>query len=187
MALERTFRWLLLVLQRLYEGLSALHVTIGDKPPNDESAVADALENTVLDIMGRLHEIRKFALQAQKAVAHPTDLERARQVLALCQKHFHRIEQEFASDLVSYDKLKELVRLGNERRGWLPWASSIKQGIEQCRGPLEETSTSLAQCWQELAERLGTVNISMKAVNIGQQTTAKRPRADRRHIGVRDH
>ena len=71
--------------------------------------------------------------------------------------------------LASYDKLKELVRLGNERRTWLPWASSTRQGIEQCREPLEQTSKALSACWQELAERLGMMNISVQATSIGQQ------------------
>lgn len=178
MALEATFRQLSVALHKLDDALSALQVTVGDTPPNDETALADALENTVLDMMGTLHETRKFALQAQNAVAHPKDLENARHALTLCQERFHRIEQQFAADLVSYDKLKELARLGNERRGWLPWANSIRQGIEQSRQPLEETSTALASCWQELAERLGTVSISMKATNIGQQITVAKPKVE---------
>jgi|SRR5215467_2824931 len=178
MALEATFRQLSLSLHKLYDALSGLHLTVGDKPPNDETALADGLENTVLDMMGTLHEIRRSALQARKSVAHPSDLDAARHALVFCQESFHQIEQQFASDLVSYDKLKELARLANERRAWLPWANSIRQGIEQCRQPLEETSTALASCWQELAERLGSVNISMKATNVGQQVTVAKPKVE---------
>jgi hypothetical protein len=178
MALETTFRQLTVALHKVYDALSALQVTGGDTPRNDETALADALENTVLDMMGTLHETRKFALQAESAVVHPRDLENARHALTQCQGHFHRIEQQFAADLVSYEKLKELDRLGNERRAWLPWANSIRQGIEQCRQPLEETSTALASCWHELAERLGTVSISMKATNVGQQITVAEPEVE---------
>jgi hypothetical protein len=178
MALETTFRQLSLALHKVYDTLSALQVTVGDTPPNEETALADALENTVLDMMGMLHEIRKFALQAQNAVAHPTDLDNARHALTLCQERFHRMKQQFASDLVTHEKLKELARLGNERRRWLPWANSIRLGIEQCRLPLEETSTALASCWQELAERLGTVSISMKATNVGQQIMVAKPKVE---------
>lgn len=178
MALEATFRQLSVGLHKLHDALSALQVTVGDTPPNDETALADGLENKVLDMMGMLHEIRKIALEAQKAATHPTDLEGARHALTGCQERFHQIEQQFVSDLVSYERLRELARLGTERRAWLPWANSIRQGIEQCRQPLEETSSALAACWQELAERLGSVNISMKATNVGQQITVSKPKVE---------
>jgi hypothetical protein len=176
-ALEATFRDLSVCLHQLHDALNELQVTLGDKPIDDESAVADDIETKVLDAMGTLHEARKAALNARRAVGHPVDLDRARRALTLCQERFHRIEQQFASDLVSYEKLKELDRLGNERRAWLPWSNTVKQGIEQCRQPLEQTSAALAACWQELAERLGTMSISMQATNVGQQITVPRSRA----------
>ena len=178
MALEATFRQLVLALHKLDDALSALQVTAGDTPPNDEAAVADALENTVLDILGMLHEMRKFALQAQEAVAHPMDLESARHALTLCQERFRHIEQQYTSDLVSYENLSELARLGAQRRPWIAWTSAVRQSIEQCRAPMEEASTALAACWQELAEHLGTVNISMKTTNVGQQITLSEPKAE---------
>jgi hypothetical protein len=176
-ALEATFRGLSVSLHHLHDALNALQVTLGDKPPDDESALADSVETVVLDLLGTLHEARRAALNARKALGHPPDLDRARRALTLCQERFHRIEQQFASDLVSYEKMKELARLGAERRTWLPWSSTVKQGIEQCRQPLEQTSTALASCWQELAERLGTMNISVQATNVGQQITLSRSRA----------
>jgi hypothetical protein len=166
-ALEATFRGLSFCLHQVHDALNELQVTLGDKPPDDESALADALETTVLDMMGTLHEARSAGLNARKALGHPPDLDRARRALTLCQDRFHRLEKQFASDLVSFEKLKELARLGSMRRAWLPWANTVKQGIEQCRRPLEQTSKALAACWQELAERLGTVNVSVQT--IGQQ------------------
>jgi hypothetical protein len=177
-ALEATFRDLSVCLHQLHDALNELQVTLGDKPIDDESAVADDVETKVLDAMGTLHEARKAALNARRAVGHPVDLDQARRALTLCQERFHRIEQLFAADLVSYEKFKELDRLGNERRAWLPWSSTVKQGIEQCRQPLEQTSAALAACWQELAERLGTMSISMQATNVGQQISMPRSRAE---------
>lgn len=170
MSLEETFRELSASLHRLHDALHALHLTVGDQPPDDEAAVADALENAVLDILGALHETSRCALQARKAVAHPPNLDRARYALALCQKRFQGIEQQFASDLVSYRKLRELVRIGKARQHeWIPWANSTLKGIEQCREPMQQISRALAECWQELSERLGTMNISVTATNVGQQ------------------
>jgi hypothetical protein len=172
MALEATFRQLSVSLHKLHDALNALHVTVGDKPPDDEAALADGLENAVLDLMGTLHEARKSSMEARRAVGAPVDLDRARRALMVCQKCFHRMEQTFAAELVSYERLSELARLGRaRRREWLPWAGSTKAGIEQCREPLELTSKALAGCWEELAERLGTTNISMQATNVGQQIT----------------
>lgn len=182
MALEATFRQLTVSLHKLHDGLNALHVTMGDTPHNDVSALADGLENAVLDMMGTLHEARRSAVQARKAIGYPVDLERARRALTLCQERFHRVEQLFATELVSYEKLTELARLGSERRAWIPWTSTVKLGIEQCRQPIEQTSRALAACWGELAERLGMVNITMRATNVGQQISLSKSSAEDREI-----
>lgn len=178
MALEATFRKLSVSLHKLHDALSALQVTVGDTPPNDEVALADRLENTVLDMLGTLHEIRKVAQEAQKAVAHPADLDSARHDLTQCQERFHSMEQQFAANLVSYENLNQLAQLAKERRPWTPWTKAFSQGIEQCRGPFDEASRALSSCWQELAEHLGNVNISMKATNVGQQITLAKPKVE---------
>jgi len=178
MALEATFRQLAVALHKLYDAFEALQVTVGDTPPNDETALADGLENTVLDMMGTLHEIRKVALEAQKAVTHPVELDNARHALTQCQQRFHQLERQFTAELLSHDNLKEVTRVGRERRGWMPWSNSIRKGIEQCRQSLESTSAPFAECWQELAERLGAANISLKATNVGQQITVAKPKVE---------
>lgn len=178
MALEATFRQLAVALHKLHDAFEALQVTVGDTPPNDETALADALENTVLDMMGTLHEIRKVALEAQKAVTHPVELDNARHALTQCQQRFQQLEQQFTAELLSHDNLKEITRIGRERRGWMPWSNSIRKGIEQCRQSLEFTSAPFAECWQELAERLGAANISVKATNVGQQITLAKPKVE---------
>jgi len=178
MALEATFRQLAVALHKLHDAFEALQVTVGDTPPNDETALADGLENTVLDMMGTLHEIRKVALEAQKAVTHPVELDNARHALTQCQQRFHQLEQQFTAELLSHDNLKEITRVGRERRGWMPWSNSIRKGIEQCRQSLESTSAPFAECWQELAERLGAANISIKATNVGQQITVAKPKVE---------
>jgi hypothetical protein len=183
MALEATFRQLSVSLHKLHDALSALQVTVGDTPPNDEVALADGLENTVLDMMGTLHEIRKVALEAQKAVTHPADLDSARHDLTQCQERFHRMEQQFAADLVSYENLNQLAQLAKERRPWTPWTKAFSQGIEQCRGPFDEASRALSSCWQELAENRG-MSVSVRNTVIGQKIeTPKLGRS--REIGER--
>jgi hypothetical protein len=150
---------------------------VGDRPQKRGAALADDLENTVLDILGLAEDARTAARIAEKATAHPTDLDRARRALAKCQRNFHQIERQFSSELVSYEKLRDLTSLGNERGGeWQAWAGGMKDAIEQGREPLEEASKTLAACWQELVEHGGTTSISVRTQNLGQKIFARTPK-----------
>ena len=182
MALEATFLDLSVSLHQLLDAVNELLVGLGDTPRGEESALADGVEMKVLDRKGKLQEARKAAVLARKAVEPPVDMDQARRTLTACQQSFHHIEQLFASELVSYEKLTELAVFASERRAWLPWSSVVKQGIEQCRQPLEQSSRALASCWQELAERLGTTSISVHAKNVGQQITVPRSAAEELEI-----
>src|SRR5690242_13491536 len=109
MALETTFRGLSVALHRLHDALNDLYITTGDTPSNDVSVLADRLEETVLDMKETLYGARRSAVQARKAVNAPMDLDRARRALTRCQERFHRVEQLFASELFSYEKLSDLT------------------------------------------------------------------------------
>lgn len=170
MPIERTFRDLSTQLRRLHDTLLALRLTVvEDRPLNGDAALVDQLEDSILDQMGLLDEGLKAAQAALKAVGHPTDLGQARLALSNCQERFHGIEQQFSADLVSYEKLKDLVSLGGRGGEWPLWANSVKQGIEQCRQPLDGASKALAACWQEIAERVGMTSISVQTTYIGQK------------------
>ncbi len=176
MALEATFRDLLLGLHKLHDSVKALEVTAGDKPDDRSSALADGLGDEVLEMLGSVEECRKAATNARKAVNHPLDLDRARRALTVAQDNFQRMERQFASNLVSYENMRELARLAGQRPGeWRGWVTSIRHGIEECRPAMEYVSSALARCWQELAEHAGQTSISVRTTNIGQKiTTAKR-------------
>jgi len=169
-ALEATFRELTVRLHLLHDALNSLQVMLGDKPLTPGSALVDGVEGFLLDMMGVLHEARTAALNAQRGVAPPMDLDRARRALGTCQERILDIEKQFSNDLASYEKLWELVRLGNERGDeWLAWAGGMKQGIEECRQPLEDLSRTVARCWQEIAEHAGATSVSVRTTNIGQR------------------
>ncbi len=174
MALEAAFSGLVIWLQKIGDDLHVLHLTLGDRPVNKESALVDHLENSVLDLTGLLQEAIDSACEAQKAIGHPMDLDLARRALSVCQGSFRRIEEQYSIDLVSYEKLKDLATLANKRLGeWVPWARTMKQAIEHCCYPLRDASNALVNCWQELAEHLGSMSISVQATNIGQQIGAQ--------------
>ena len=67
-----------------------------------------------------------------------------------------------AADLVSYERLKDLASLGSKRG--IDWVlvNTVKQGIEQCRQPLDGADQALAVCWQEIAERVGMTSVSCR-------------------------
>jgi hypothetical protein len=172
--LEATFRELFAELRKLQDMLIAVRLTLGDKPVRGEAALVDYLEDSILDMLGFLEESLKAARSAQKAVGDAPNLNAARRALTVCQQRFHRVEQQYAAELVSYEKLKDLASLGSERRGeWLPWSNSVKDGIEQCRLPLDGASKALATCWQEIAERVGTTTVSVRSINTGQKIVSK--------------
>jgi hypothetical protein len=174
-ALESIFRDLADQLRKLHDMLLALRLTVvEDKPLKGEVALVDHLEDTILDLMGSLDESMKSAGAAQKAVGHPVDLDRARRALAGCQEQLHKIETQYVERLASYEKIKDLAAVARDRRGeWVPWAGSVKNGIERCREPLDGARKALADCWQEIAERAGTTQISVRTSNIGQKIIAK--------------
>jgi len=172
MALEATFRALFFQMRKLCDTLNAIQLTAGDRPRNRGAMLADELENTVLDILGLAEDARTAARVGEKAVAHPTDTERARRALAKCQETFHRVEEQFANELVSYEKLTNLASLGSDRGGeWKSWAGSMKDAIEQGRQPIAETSKVLAACWLELVEHSGQTSISVTTT--GQKIIAR--------------
>jgi hypothetical protein len=169
--LEIAFQDLSMELRKFHDTLVAVRLTVvEDKPTRGEAALVDHMEDTILDLMGLLDEALEAAGHAQKAVGPGTDLQAARRRLTVCQQRFHRIERQFAAEMVSYEKLKDLASLGSERRGeWLPWSNSVKDGIEQCRHPMDGISKALALCWQEIAERVGMTSVSVRTTNIGQK------------------
>jgi ElaB/YqjD/DUF883 family membrane-anchored ribosome-binding protein len=181
MALETTFRTLSVQLRRLCDMLNAVLLTVGDKPQNRETALADGLESKLLDLLGGLGAARSAAKAARNAVGAAKDLDHARRALAKCQDAFHKVEQKFMNELISYESLRSLTSLGGERGGeWKHWAASMKDAIEQARQPFEETSKALVACWQELAERLGTMNISVRANGLVQNLSGEDKTAPKR-------
>jgi hypothetical protein len=170
MALEKVFRRLAFQLRRFSDRLRELEITVvTDKPPARDAAIVDNFECAVDDLRGWVQEALAQSAQAEKAVDHPIDLEVARRALSACQERLHRIDQIFASNFLSYDRVKDLTTFGTERRGeWPSWVTTVKQGIEQCRDPLESSNKAVAECWEEIAARIGTTSISVRTTAIGQ-------------------
>ncbi len=170
MALEATFQELPDKLSQLHTSLKYLEVFIEDRPRAHK--LADDLAEVVTDLWSRIGWALEAAEEARTAVEHPTDLARARLALTNCQEQFNLVSRRLLTELMSEPQLTELVRLGRRLGSeWRGWADSVKQALDQCQPPLYEVNQSLFECWQEMAERVGTTSVSVQATNIGQKIT----------------
>jgi hypothetical protein len=173
MALEKVFRQLTDAIRRLRDSFLALQLTAREDTPREGSVVlVDAFGDAVDDCMGWLEEALGLALEGKRA-AHGPDLAATRRALAGCQERFHQVERRYFTDIVSYERVKDLTAFAKRRNPeWRGWVKSIRQGAEQCRLPFDEVSRELMNCWQEVADRAGTASVSVQTTNIGQKITA---------------
>jgi len=170
MALEDTFRRLGAQLYVLQDALVSLRTTSReDKPLEDDAVLVDLFSDTADDLLGWLQETQQAAANAQQAVAHPVDLQRAWRDLSLCQEYCNRINQHFVTDLIGYERLVELMRFGRRRGGeWQAWANSVHAAVCDCQQPLFAISQAIFFCWQEVGERVGTNSVVVQNTNIGR-------------------
>lgn len=174
MALDITFRELFTQLKKLRETLDPLRCLLPEDPLNLEVALVQHLRDSVNNVDGWLDDCLVELQDARRALGH-SDLNRPRQALAKCQKSFDEAENTFSSELLSYEKLREIVGLGERRKGiWRIWSQNVRRDLDTCRYELDLTRKALIACWQELAEHAGTTNISVQTTSIGQQITAGR-------------
>lgn len=159
--------------------VNALHITIEDKPQHDEAALADDMADKVLELLGCIHEAQSGAVKACKTLRSSADLNATRRALMACQNQFHKIDRSYSTDLASFDKLKELLRVGSRGAEWTAWAWGTKLAIEQCLPPLQQVNEAFAPCWQELTDRLGTTNISVTATNVQRKVNLSRTRHEK--------
>lgn len=174
MPLEATFHALSVQLRKLRDTFLGVRLTVvEDKPLRDEVVLVDRFGDAVEDLVGWVEESLAAATEGEHAVGNPLDAYRARTALATCQERFNRLAQQFSSELVCYERILELKEFGRRRGGeWLRWTNAVKQGLEQCRQPMQDVNQALSLCWQELAERIGMTSVSVQNTTIGQQVSA---------------
>jgi len=155
MAVTASFRDLCARLEALRDTLAGLRVTVvEDRPLDGESILAESLGDLSEELLGEARQALGHAQSALLAAGPPLDDERARTSLAACQERLLPLLARYFFDLVRYERVAELVRLGRERGGeWRAWAGTVRQGAEACRQPLLDTCESLFGGWREVAER----------------------------------
>ena len=177
MSLQTEFQSLYVQLENVHEALAALRTAIDDRPPKGATVhLLDAFGDAVEDTLGWLEEslglCAPLIQETQQKGFNGFDVNRTRQALVFCQEQYNRIMNRFMFDLVSYDRVAQLMQLGRERRGeWQAWAGMVKQELEGCQQHLYDANQALFRCWLEIAERVGMTSVSVQTTTIGQQVT----------------
>jgi hypothetical protein len=145
-----------------------------EAPPPPVVSLADQ----ATDLEGELEEGLQAGRKACQAVRHPRNLAEAQMALAGVQSTLNRILRRLLMEVASYDTLQTLFHLGRQRgRGWSEWAAVIKSVTGNCQQRTVDAFAALAECWQELADKLAANSISVQATNIGQQIRTHQPMA----------
>jgi hypothetical protein len=173
-ALEKTFKELCEALRRLRDELQALRVTVvEDKPRAGEVMLVDEFGNTTEEALGWIEEALVAATESRRAVIARFDQEGARRALVQSQEQFHQSALRLSADLLAYERIEELMRLGRARRGeWQAWCGGVKESLDRCQAHLFAIYQTLFTCWQELLERAAANSVSVQTTNIGQQISA---------------
>lgn len=138
MTLDATFAALEQEMGRLCDSLQALRMTVVEDRPLEEGTL-------LVDSLGDL--VEELLATACEGLAH------ARHgALPACHEEYHRVQRRFTADLVSYERIAEIARLGRSRGGeWKAWADSVRAGADACRQPLDATAEALFACWREMS------------------------------------
>jgi hypothetical protein len=140
-----------------------------EAPPPPVVSLADQ----ATDLEGHLEEGVQASRKAGQAVRHPRNLAEAQLALNVVQRSLNRVLRQLLMEVASYDRLQTLFQMGRQRgQGWPAWVAVIKSVIDDCQQRIVGAFEALAECWQELAEKLAAGSISVQATNIGQQITA---------------
>jgi hypothetical protein len=144
MALEGTFRQLFAQLKKLNEMLDPLHCLLPDDPLNMEVALVQHLLESVETASGWLDDCLEQSQSALHRLGNWADLNRSRKALSQCQASFDEVERTFSTELLSYDKIREITSLGARRKGvWLIWSNNVKRDLDVCLHELDLTRKAL--------------------------------------------
>jgi hypothetical protein len=173
MALDAAVGNLMKRLEELGEAVAMLQwAAVEDRPRKGDSVLVDIIGGISDDLLALAREARQCATESRKALGPPPDLDRVRRLVTTCQERFNILSQRYFSELSAYERIAELKQLARERRGgWPAWSTEVTRSIERCREPLHEANQALFLCWQELAERAGATNISVRAVGVGTRVS----------------
>jgi hypothetical protein len=184
MGLEAAFSTLEAQLHRLAETLTGLRTTVvEDRPlreptaPEDTPALVDILGDGAENLIGYAMEALSAARDSRMAALYG-DMDTMRRALAACHQRGDTVAQHLFAELMTYERVADLARVGRTRGGeWRAWASSVKRALDDCRQPLFDLQQAQLECWIEVAERSGRQSISIQTTGISHPRATDPQRA----------
>jgi hypothetical protein len=186
MAIETAFETLQRRLETLKEELGELRVNAEDFfPPGRAHQGKNGhktgqapppvveLADRAADLEGEIEEALQAARKATRAVRHPRNLIEAQRAMTRIHQSLNHVLRRQFVEVAAYEPLQTLVQMARELgESWPKWTELIKSVINGCRDRLLESLEALAECWQELAEKLAANSVLIQSTNIGQQIAA---------------
>jgi hypothetical protein len=141
--------------------------SVTETKPDEEHTLAthfiDAATDLIAEVERALNEMKALA------VGQPNIADASR-ILTVCQEQYHRIAAMIFAELLSYPSIKKLRRFGREHdNAWRDWAEHVQKALDRCRGPMDELSRALFDCWKEIADRVGVNTVSVQNNCVGQR------------------
>jgi hypothetical protein len=152
-----------------------------------------ALADRVTAMVSAVDEAIFAAEEGVRAYRDPRRLPETQRELITVQRCLNQALEIFVEDIAAYDAVetlksmarrlhlkarkdgaiagtkKSLGEIARESGGtWPQWVWVVKKAIDDCRLPLHASFKALAECWQEVAEKLPAGAISVQSTNIGQ-------------------
>jgi hypothetical protein len=127
---------------------------VEDIPVGDGTLLIERFSDRIDDVSGWLEEMSDSLSECLVQRTKGQEKETLRRALVFCESLTIKVTSAFGQDLVSYETIRELRRLGR-RRGpeWIAWGLSLEHALEACRAPIEGVQRALVTAWSEMAKQ----------------------------------
>ncbi len=145
-----------------------LRLTVAeDVPYSDGPLIIERFSDRVDDIVGWLEEMSESLSDCLFHLSKGQDRDNVRKALVFCQSQGNKIASTFCRDLMSYETIRELRRVGR-RNGpeWIAWGLSLERALEACKLPIDSLQRALIGAWNEVAKQ-ATSGIVVTNTSIG--------------------
>jgi hypothetical protein len=144
----------------LEDALLALRVTVAeDGPRGGESALVDALSDSVDDTLGSVREVAAAASDAVHSAMPPVEVERVRHQLGECHRIATRLLRCLTVNVIGPGRIDDLTRIAQRGRGYRMWSAAVKAAGVRCVEELCEVLEALGGCWADVAERTSLLSV----------------------------
>jgi hypothetical protein len=134
--------------------------------PFHDHALVRQLRSALENSQGWLESARTAAKTAVEACAVPARIDVATAALVEAHRSVIRLDAEFHDALDAPERVSELwARRREGSDAWRAWAGQTLREIDGIRQHLEPLHRGLLECWEDLAERARSTNVSVQAIN----------------------